>query len=111
MKNPENETVSKKRKNQETAGTIGILNAADEELLRLSRTMTLSLNLEEMRAIRRHFIGLRRDPTDIELETLAQTWSEHCKHKIFTSSVDFTLKKRNATTTCSRTRSGPSPGP
>ncbi len=59
----------------------------DEGLLELSRSMGLSLNLEEMRTVRGHFAKMGRDPTDVELETLAQTWSEHCKHKTFTARV------------------------
>ena len=33
--------------------------------------------------------GLPENPTDIELECLAQTWSEHCKHKIFNALIDY----------------------
>jgi len=54
---------------------------SDDELMRISREWTLSLNVAEMKTIRDHFAKLGRDPTDIELETLAQTWSEHCVHK------------------------------
>ncbi len=43
----------------------------------------LSLNLQEMKAIQSYFDRQGRNPTDIELETIAQTWSEHCKHKTF----------------------------
>jgi len=63
--------------------------ASDEALGRLSRDRVLSLDLAEMRAIRDHFSKLGRDPTDVELETLAQTWSEHCKHKTFTADVEI----------------------
>lgn len=63
-------------------------------LVDLSRKMVLALTLDEMRCIRDHYLdpavqatrrasGLPSDPTDIELEVIAQTWSEHCKHKIF----------------------------
>src|SRR5262249_14670105 len=62
----------------------------DAALLELSRTGQLSLDLAEMRAIRAHFVELGREPTACELETLAQTWSEHCKHKTFTGRIDFT---------------------
>ncbi len=48
----------------------------------------LGLSLEYLKAIRAHFVRLGRNPTDIELETLAQTWSEHCKHTIFASPMD-----------------------
>ncbi|WP_066638900.1 phosphoribosylformylglycinamidine synthase subunit PurL [Desulfolucanica intricata] len=54
----------------------------DEELLDLSKDK-LFLNLEEMKVIQTYFISLDRDPTDCEIETIAQTWSEHCGHKTF----------------------------
>ncbi|MCA9635678.1 MAG: hypothetical protein KC420_06565, partial [Myxococcales bacterium] len=66
------------------------LGAADDaELERISRAGMLALTLAEMRAIQAHFAGLGRDPTDAELECIAQTWSEHCKHKIFASPIDY----------------------
>lgn len=66
----------------------------DGALVELSRD-NLFLNLEEMRAIQKYFISLDRDPTDCEIETLAQTWSEHCVHKTFkaTIMVDGQVKK------------------
>ncbi len=54
----------------------------DEELSALSKD-TLFLNLEEMKTIQKYFRKIKRDPTDCELETIAQTWSEHCAHKTF----------------------------
>lgn len=64
-----------------------ILNADDDSLLKLSRERQLSLRLEEMRAIKEHYTKLRRNPTDLELESFAQTWSEHCVHKTFKGNV------------------------
>ncbi len=64
--------------------------ADDDELLRISRHGLLALTLVEMRAIRAHFERLGRDPTDAELECVAQTWSEHCKHKIFAAPIEYT---------------------
>jgi phosphoribosylformylglycinamidine synthase len=58
-------------------------------LERISREGQLSLNLPEMQAIQAHFKELGRDPTDAELETLAQTWSEHCSHKTLKGKIDF----------------------
>ncbi len=55
----------------------------------LAREGHLFLSLDEMRAIQRHFQGLGRDPTDLELETLAQTWSEHCVHKTLKSAIVY----------------------
>lgn len=48
----------------------------------------LALDLTSMKVIAEHFAKLGRNPTDIELESLAQTWSEHCKHTIFANPID-----------------------
>ncbi len=69
--------------------TLCVRGLDDAALLALSRDGQLSLNLEEMRAIQRHYGELGRDPTVCEIETLAQTWSEHCKHKTFTGRIAF----------------------
>ncbi|MQL51030.1 phosphoribosylformylglycinamidine synthase subunit PurL [Desulfofundulus thermobenzoicus] len=61
---------------------IPLTQMKDEELMDLSRD-SLFLNLEEMRAIQDYFRLTGREPTDCEVETLAQTWSEHCGHKTF----------------------------
>src|SRR5690606_31097911 len=50
----------------------------------------LALSLNEMLHIRDHFRRLGRNPTDVELEIIAQSWSEHCKHKIFSANIDYT---------------------
>jgi len=63
--------------------------ADDDELSRLSKEGHLFLNVEEMRAIRDHYRRLEREPTDVELETLAQTWSEHCVHKTMKSEICY----------------------
>src|SRR3989344_6007687 len=68
---------------------INLQKLGDIEILDLSRKMILSLDLNEMNAIKSHFAGLGRNPTDAELETIAQTWSEHCKHKVFNCTIDF----------------------
>ncbi|MBD3296651.1 MAG: phosphoribosylformylglycinamidine synthase subunit PurL [Candidatus Omnitrophica bacterium] len=68
---------------------IDILGADDSELMRLSSEGQLYLSLKEMKAIKRYFRGLKRNPTDCELETLAQTWSEHCKHKTMMGAIEY----------------------
>ena len=68
---------------------IPILNADVADLMRISREGLLSLNLAEMQAIQTYFTKLERDPTDVELETLAQTWSEHCIHKTFRGLIEY----------------------
>ncbi|MBP3730656.1 MAG: phosphoribosylformylglycinamidine synthase, partial [Mailhella sp.] len=75
----------------------------DAALVEYSRSHTLALTLEEMKTIKEWFArpdvrewrkeyGLGADPTDAEVEVLAQTWSEHCKHKIFASRVTYENK-------------------
>ncbi len=70
---------------------IPILKLDDAGLLKLSREGHLFLSLDEMKAIQSYYRGLSpaREPTDIELETLAQTWSEHCVHKTLKSNVRY----------------------
>ena len=61
----------------------------DAALARLSREGQLYLSLVEMQTIRDHFRSLGRDPTDVELETVAQTWSEHCSHKTLAGRIRY----------------------
>jgi phosphoribosylformylglycinamidine synthase subunit PurSL len=72
----------------------------DDALVQLSRERLLALSLDEMRTIKDHFagphvqavraqFGLQHNPTDAEIEALGQTWSEHCKHKIFNAVIDY----------------------
>jgi phosphoribosylformylglycinamidine synthase II len=63
--------------------TIAIGSLSDPELLVLSEERQLFLDPNELRAIQAFFVAAKRDCTDAELETVAQTWSEHCSHKTF----------------------------
>jgi phosphoribosylformylglycinamidine synthase len=82
------------------------LNISDDALLEISRQGMLALNLEEMHKIKAHIadpkivakrreVGLGAELTDVELEALAQTWSEHCKHKIFSALIDYEDEQGN----------------
>lgn len=74
------------------------LNISDEELTKIgkagianadgTRRGPLALDLTYMKTIQKYFKKLGRIPTDIELESIAQTWSEHCKHTIFADPID-----------------------
>src|SRR3989344_6073961 len=73
------------------------LEVADEELERIGREGIawngvrrgpLALSLAELNAIRTYFRKEKRKPTDMELESIASTWSEHCKHTIFNDPLD-----------------------
>lgn len=66
---------------------IPIRELTDDQLLKLSRERRAALNLQEMQSITDHFRELNRDPTDVEFETIAQTWSEHCSHKTFKAEI------------------------
>lgn len=84
--------------------TIDILDCSAEELGQLSKDMGLALSVEEMLAIQSHYNspdqksdrqqrGLPENPTDVEIEAIAQTWSEHCKHKIFAATIHYEDEK------------------
>ena len=63
----------------------------DDELIALSKEKDLFLNQVEMQTIQEYYNQLGREPTDVELEAIAQTWSEHCVHKTLKSSVDMSI--------------------
>jgi phosphoribosylformylglycinamidine synthase II len=73
------------------------LDISDNELKDLSRQRLLALEISEMKLIRDYFSKMMPErekfgmlqPTDVEMEVLAQTWSEHCKHKIFNSQITY----------------------
>ncbi len=64
---------------------VALRDLDDEQLKKLSREGHLFLSLAEMKAAQAYFREQGREPTDAELETLAQTWSEHCVHKTLKS--------------------------
>lgn len=69
--------------------TVPIRTMDDAALVKLSREGQLYLSLVEMQTIQAHFAKLGRDPTDAELETVAQTWSEHCSHKTLAGRIRY----------------------
>ncbi len=69
--------------------TVPLRELDDDGLVRLSRSGQLYLSLAEMQTIQARFRELGRDPTDVELETLAQTWSEHCSHKTLAGRIAY----------------------
>lgn len=68
---------------------IPIRELGEEALLKLSNHRRAALDLQEMRAIQAYYQTIDRDPTDIEFETIAQTWSEHCVHKTFKALISI----------------------
>lgn len=69
---------------------LDVIGADDDQLTAISSDRRLGLNLVEMQQVRAHFEGIDRNPTDAEIETIAQTWSEHCLHKTFRAAIDVT---------------------
>ena len=80
------------------------LNVSDKDLLKISQERKLALNLKEMQTIKEYFtrpevidrrqeVGLGQEVVDAELEVLGQTWSEHCKHKIFNAKIIYKNKE------------------
>src|SRR5436853_508717 len=67
---------------------VSVRELNDDALKKLSREGHLFLSLAEMKAIQAYYREQSREPTDVELETLAQTWSEHCVHKTLKSGVE-----------------------
>ena len=90
--------------------TVKLLEMDDAALMNLSRSGQLFLSLAEMQTIQNHFRQLGRNPTDAELETLAQTWSEHCSHKTLAGRIRYTESSpvdaslRDATASLGETR-------
>ncbi|MBL9116295.1 MAG: phosphoribosylformylglycinamidine synthase subunit PurL [Verrucomicrobiaceae bacterium] len=70
---------------------IPLTGLSPDELLAISQRMKLSLSKEDMLAVKAIFAEEKREPTEVELEVIAQTWSEHCKHRIFGAKIEHTV--------------------
>lgn len=92
--------IPKVRVEHEPAVDTFDLSTGIEEMLKINRERTWALSRDELAIIQRYFLrkeiieerkkmGLTASPTDVEMEALAQTWSEHCKHKIFNAQIEY----------------------
>jgi len=79
--------------------TVPVQGMTDDDLKQLSHSGQLSLSQPEMQTIQRYFADLSRDPTDVELESIAQTWSEHCSHKTLGGRIHYQQIEPDGTTT------------
>ncbi len=95
-----NQLVPEVRLEGDTTVEVISLDLEDRALEKLSKERCWALTLAELNVIREYFgrpevqaaraaEGLTANPTDVEMEVLAQTWSEHCKHKIFAAEIDY----------------------
>jgi phosphoribosylformylglycinamidine synthase len=99
-------------KASDEVGTVPLPTMTDAEMMDYSRANTLALSLRELHVIRDYYadpavrearaaLGLGAEPTDAEIEVLAQTWSEHCKHKIFSAKIDYENRETGGSATYS----------
>ena len=80
----------------ESSGQIEVIpvrELSDAQLQALSKERRAALDLAEMQAIQKYYQSVQRDPTDVEFEMIAQTWSEHCVHKTFKARIDIRYSK------------------
>jgi phosphoribosylformylglycinamidine synthase len=68
---------------------VNLLESSEEQLEQISEDLGLGLNRPEMKAVKSHFKAKKRNPTDVELQTISQTWSEHCFHKVFKGRITY----------------------
>jgi phosphoribosylformylglycinamidine synthase II len=66
---------------------IELKDADDKQLIKISAELGIGLNLTEMKLVQDYFSRKNRNPTDVELQTIGQTWSEHCYHKTFKGDI------------------------
>ena len=66
---------------------VNTKDATDAQLLEVSGELGLGLSLKEMKQVQAYFKAQKRNPTDVELQTIGQTWSEHCYHKTFKGKI------------------------
>lgn len=69
------------------------LSVTDQELEKLNQDNCWALSENELSHIKKYYKGLNRHPSDVEMEIIAQSWSEHCKHKIFSSEITYSEDK------------------
>ncbi len=87
----ENSSATTAANSPTTFCTVPIRELSPEALEQLSKSKKLSLSREDMVAVQGHYKEMDREPTDVELEVIAQTWSEHCKHRIFGARIEHTI--------------------
>ncbi len=85
-----------RRKTAFTLFEITLSTATEPQLSRISSELGLGLSLQEMKTVQAYFKTQKRNPTDVELQTIAQTWSEHCYHKTFKGKIRIDGKEINS---------------
>ncbi len=82
-----NPNLYRPRKGDYALYEIALAEASDQQLREISNELALGLSLQEMKSLQAYFKAEGRNPTDVELQTISQTWSEHCCHKTFKGKI------------------------
>jgi phosphoribosylformylglycinamidine (FGAM) synthase-like enzyme len=90
-----NADLYSKRKNS-LVFEAAIAKATDEQLAEVNNELALGFNAQELKEIQAYFKKEKRNPTDVELQTISQTWSEHCCHKTFKGKIQLDGKEINS---------------
>lgn len=72
---------------------IALIKANDEQLTEINNALSLGFSVQEIKTIQEYFKKEKRNPTDVELQTISQTWSEHCYHKTFKGKIKIGNKE------------------
>jgi len=72
---------------------FSIARATEEQLAEINSELSLGFSAEELKVIQAYFKKEKRNPTDVELQTISQTWSEHCCHKTFKGKIELDNKE------------------
>jgi len=83
------------RKNSQVL-EVATANATDAQLAEINNELALGFSPQELKAIQAYFRKEKRNPTDVELQTISQTWSEHCCHKTFRGKIKLDGKEINS---------------
>jgi phosphoribosylformylglycinamidine synthase len=84
------------RNTQTQVVEVAIAKASENDLIEISSELALGLSLDEMKSVQTYFKSEKRNPTDVELQTISQSWSEHCCHKTFKGKILFDGKEINS---------------
>ncbi len=72
---------------------VALAEANDEQLLEVNNELSLGFSIQELKCVQEYFKKEKRNPTDVELQTISQTWSEHCYHKTFKGKIKIGNKE------------------
>lgn len=83
--------VTQRKNSQVLEFQIG--KATQAQLAEINSELALGFSAEELKVIQVYFKKENRNPTDVELQTISQSWSEHCCHKTFKGKIQLDGKE------------------